>query len=66
MSENNIIDNPPVDTKDENEVIKINMTNNMIVKVPDTGNVSFSFIFKVCLIFLAVSLVMVIYYVKKY
>lgn len=52
--------------KDENEVIKINMTNNMIVKVPDTGDVSFSFIFKVCLIFLAVSLVMVIYYVKKY
>lgn len=52
--------------KDENEVIKINMTNNMLVKVPDTGEVSFSFIVKVCLIFFAVSLCVVIYYVKKY
>ena len=52
--------------KDENEVIKINMTNNMLVNVPDTGEVSFSFIVKVCLIFFAVSLCVVIYYVKKY
>ncbi len=52
--------------KDENEVIKINMTNNMLVKVPDTGEVSFSFIVKVCLIFFVVSLCVVIYYVKKY
>ena len=52
--------------KDENEVIKINMTNNMLVKVPDTGEVSFSFIVKVCLIFFTVSLCVVIYYVKKY
>ncbi len=52
--------------KDENEVIKINMTNNMLVKVPDTGEVSFSFIIKVCLIFFVASLGAVIYYVKKY
>ncbi len=52
--------------KDENEVIKINMTNNMLVKVPDTGEVSFSFIIKVCLIFFVVSLCVVIYYAKKY
>lgn len=52
--------------KDENEVIKINMTNNMLVKVPDTGEVSFSFIIEVCLIFFAVSICVVIYYVKKY
>lgn len=52
--------------KDENEVIKINMTNNMLVKVPDTGEVSLSFIIKVCLIFFMVSICVVIYYVKKY
>ena len=52
--------------KDEGEVIKINMTNNMLVKVPDTGEVSFSFIIKVCLIFILVSFGVVIYYVKRY
>lgn len=52
--------------KDENEIIKINMTNNMLVKVPDTGEVSFSFIIKVCLIFFVVCICVVIYYGKKY
>ena len=51
--------------KDENEVIKINMTNNMLVKVPDTGKVSFSFIIKVCLISFMISIGVVIYYVKR-
>ena len=51
--------------KDENEVIKINMTNNMLVKVPDTGKVSFSFIIKVCLISFIISIGVVIYYVKR-
>lgn len=62
------LDNKPncFEIKDENEVIKINMTNNMLVKVPDTGEVSFSFIIKVCLIFFVASLGVVIYYVKKY
>ena len=52
--------------KDENEVVKINMTNNMLVKVPDTGEVSFSFIIKVCLISFVISIGVVIYYVKKH